>query len=134
MNKLFFFAVMLLATISVEARAQSTGQYLADKSVIRSSVPINSVMVSSYTPTLVDTQIAGSFVVEVQNRDASNAICCAFDIAMSTVTASAQGKSCRQVAANGGTWVVNRWWQNLKMYCQTLSTSGTSAVVLTQGY
>lgn len=126
-------ALALLAAAARPSAAQ-VDRFLPDQNVIRSSVTIVVVLVSSYTPTLVDTaQMEGSFAAEVQNRDASNGVCCAFDAAFSTVTASAQGKGCRQIAANGGTWSVQRWWQNLRLYCQSFSTTGTSAVAVTQG-
>ncbi len=131
MKKLLFAALLLSPSL---ATAQGVDYYESTRDVIRSSATIPLILVSSHTPTLVDTpQMEGSFITEIQNRDGSAAICCAFDVNMSTVTTSARGKSCRQVAANGGTWVVKRWWQNLRLYCQTLSTSGTSPVVVTQG-
>lgn len=130
----FLIALTLGMLIPAAASAQISTQFDSSKTVIKSSATIPVILVSSYTPTLVDTpQLAGSFVAEIQNRDASNAICCGFDAAFSTVTATAQAKGCRQIAANGGTWVVSRWWQNLRLYCQTLGTSGTSPVAVTQG-
>ncbi len=126
----FLFALSILAMTAAPSKADP---FNSGATVIRSSITIPVVMVSSYTPTLVDTQMDSSFVVEVQNRDASAAICCAFDAAFSTVTTSAQAKGCRQIGANGGSWSISRWFQNLKVYCQTLGTSGPSPVTFTQG-
>ncbi len=127
------FAALAFLTLAASARAQSDVVNVS-QAVIKSSATIQTILVSSYTPTLVDTpQLVGSFAVEIQNRDASSAICCAFDVAFSTVVTAANGKGCRQIAANGGTWTVSRWWQNLRLYCQTLGTSSTSPVAVTQG-
>ena len=126
-------ALCLIVLVAPSLSAQPA-IYNDDQSVLRSSGTIVTVLVSTYTPTLVDTpQLSGSFAVEVQNRDASNKVCCSFDAVFSTVTASAQAHGCRSIAADGGTWVVARWFQNLRLYCQSLGTSASSPVAVTQG-
>lgn len=132
-----FASLALPIIFAGAAMAQSSDVYSGDRGVCKSSGTIPIVLVSSYTPTLVDTpQIEGSFAVEIQNRDASNKICCAFDVAFTTTTTAHQ-KGCRELSAAtstnaGGAWVVQRWWQNLRLYCQSLSTTGTSPVAVTQ--
>ena len=92
------------------------------------------VLVSSHTMTEVDTPtLEGSFVAEIQNPSTTDAICCSFEVSASTVTASAQGQSCRWIPKNYGTWTVSRWWRDITLYCQTASTTGTGPVVVTQG-
>ena len=105
-----------------------------EQAVIKSSATIVLVSISSSAMTRVDTpQLSGSFVAEIQNNETTDDACCAFDVAATTSTASATGKSCRVIYKNGGTWVVQRWYQNLALYCQTLSTSAAKKVVITQG-
>ena len=126
------FALCLIVLVAPSLSAQPA-IYNDDQSVLRSSGTIVTVLVSTYTPTLVDTpQLSGSFAVEVQNRDASNKVCCSFDAVFSTVTASAQAHGCREIAS-GGAWSVSRWFQNLRLYCQSLGISASSPVAVTQG-
>jgi len=133
MRKLLLTCAVLLALPAL-AVAQAPGVYQNSRVVVRSSVTIETVLVSSYTMTAVETnKMSGAFISEVQNLDASNDVCCSFSAAASTVTASAQGQGCRRVAKDLGTWVIQKWWQNLSLYCQTLNTSGTSPVAITQG-
>ena len=104
------------------------------QTVFKDSATIVLVAIASYTMTRVDIpKVAGSFVAELQNNDASDDACCAFDIAATTVTTSASVKSCRVVNKLGGTWAIQRWYRDLSIYCQTAKTSGTAKIVVVQG-
>lgn len=131
--KKLILAVAVMVVGAAFAGAQETDYVNEARDVIKSSIPIITVNVSSFAMTNVDsTQLAGSFVVEIENRDSTNDICCAFNASASTVTAN-NGNGCRVVSHGYGTWAVKRWWKNILVYCQSFSTSGTSTVALTQG-
>lgn len=128
-----FLIGLSLAILSAPSALAQTETLNPEQAVIRSSATVVTILISSSAPTLVDSpQLAGSFVAEIQNRDDSNSVCCAFDSVFSTVTTSAQARGCRQIPA-GGSWSISRWWQNLRIYCQTLGITGTSPLAVTQG-
>lgn len=128
-----FFLIIPLMIFGFQAKAQPD-ILNPEQEVIRSSVTIMLVSIASHTMTRVDSpQMSGSFVAEIQNNDTSDDACCAFDVAATTATGSVTGKSCRVVQKNGGTWVIQRWFQNLALYCQSFNTSSAKKVVITQG-
>ena len=128
---LLSFAVVVFFAGAATAQ---TDRANLQQEVIKSSVTIYVVMATSYTMTAVDSpKMEGSFIAELQNPSTAYNLCCSFDISASTVIASAQGKACRWISKNFGSWVIQRWWRDLSLYCQNNSTVATSPVVVVQG-
>ena len=135
--KSFILLLMLLAPCAVQAQSE----------VCDSSFTVNTVTISSYSATLVDSAsivMAERKWVEIQNVS-TDTVRCAHDAAFATTTTG------RILAASGGAWERSMgsgnytvtmstyspfgsrsWSQGMKTYCITTGTNITGKVVLSQ--
>lgn len=123
------------------------GAVMAQSEVCDSSFTVNTVTISSFSATLVDSAaltLPDRKWVEVQNVS-TDTVRCAHAAAFATTTTG------RMLAANGGEWSLNAvggayvdvpsttspyvsrsYVQNIKLYCITTATNITGKVALSQ--
>lgn len=119
--------------LAVPAAAQSNVQNVHEVALSTSTI-IQTVAVTSQTYVDVSAAsssgtLAGRFAIEVYNPSANaSAVVCGFDVALSTLVANAWYG--REIGAGLGVyWAVP---SSRKLYCQTLSTTASTRVTVTQ--
>jgi hypothetical protein len=115
------------------ARAADLTIMNPSKTVDRSSGTIVNVAISTSIFTLADApQMEGSDYVIVQSTHANGTFCCSYESTASSLTvAGTRGCQAAQKEPGLGFYEMrfNRWWQNLRVYCLSLRTGETSAIL-----
>lgn len=125
----------ILCSIIMVARAQNVDAPNLAQVVIRDSATIVDVQASSYTFVQVDTPVLrGSNYVLIESTNTAG-FCVAFTVNASTVAGASNPCMRARYEPTSARWwfEIRRWWQNLPIYAQSFSTTGTTELRILQG-